>query len=38
MHLQLYVVRNYNFETISAEKVEPSFVRMKVLSSVEKVL
>ena len=28
--MQFYVVRNYNFKTISIKEMEPSFVRMKV--------
>ena len=32
MYLQLYVVRNYNFKTISDEEMEPNFLRMKVLT------
>ena len=30
MYLQLYVVRNYNSETISVKEMEPNFVRMIV--------
>ena len=30
MYLQLYVVLNYNFKTISVKEMDPNFVGMKV--------
>ena len=30
MYLQLFVVRNYNFKTISDKEMKPNFLRMKV--------
>ena len=36
MYLQLYVVRNYNSETISVKEMEPNFVKMIVPEWPEK--